>query len=273
MDVPIAEMQRRTGEAGAEALPASLGFGLVDGAPEAQRILLQAALLAQLGEEGLERRAAADKAVRSMLGSGPAIDQRRGSEFLKALQPFVGFFNAQASVTMKRHFLGKRQGNYSSFLRSVLYRVFLSAAIGALLKSLWKKDDGELWKLFLKEALDNGVGGFFLMRDFVNVAAMALSGGQGGAAPASLYLLSLARASAFGKMAKRTFEGKADWTDAGREAARTLALLPFGANPLRGTPDAAGDAFWNSLRWWESDFDQDMWDFVVDTVFGWKLKK
>jgi hypothetical protein len=72
-------------------------------------------------------------------------------------------------------------------------------------------------------------------------------------------------------MANKVYEGKVDLIDLGREGTRALATAPF--SPLAGLPDTAGDAFWNALRWWESGFDQDLSDFLKDTLFDRKLKK
>ena len=218
----------------------------------------------------------ADKAVREIFGSSMVHDLspiQKGGELAKSLTPFYSFFNVQANVVMESYFMARTTGNYLEFCRAVLYRFIIMAAIETAVREAVraftddddeKKDVAYFAKEFTKNLIGNSAGGFFGIRDVVN---MMLNWGfegtnYGKGAPTSLYSLSLDRVNAFCQTAKSVFSdtGKKDFIDLGRDATRVLTSA-------YGFPDVVAGSFWQTMRWFDTDFEDDLWEYLSKVVF------
>lgn len=154
----------------------------------------------------------ADGAIRDTFGSGRRIDQpavmRSRSEFVQLFTAFYGFFNCQYNALymayMKSKYLPSENHitKWAPFAKSVMYRIVLSSLISSALAfglGLKGNDDDDkertvlnekgekvkaevgaeerFLKLWAKNALGQGVGAFYGVRDLAQIGIdMALGG-------------------------------------------------------------------------------------------------
>lgn len=220
----------------------------------------------------------ADKTVREVFGSGLVQDLskiQRGSELSKSLTPFYSFFNAQVNVFLESWFQSRNTGNYTEVAKTVMYNFILMSAIETMVRELAKTDDEErdvkyFAKEYVQNLVGNATGGLVVIRDVISVANSLIFDGRvfNKGVPTSLYALSLERLAAFGMTAGSVFSGtgRKDFIDFGYDASRILTAWT-------GFPDVVPGALWNTMRWFDADFEMDLWDYLKRIAFDKRPKK